>query len=127
MSFFMDAAVTMDTKILEIIYLVTGFAVIYVGVKNLLDKENPSRIGTAVFWGILGVLIAFGRWIPEEACGALVIIMCIPAVLLMIMSRSNTPKVILNDAVHYDYGKCICGNYSNDSWNRRSICSGSRS
>lgn len=98
MSFFMDAAVTMDTKILEIIYLVTGFAVIYVGVKNLLDKENPSRIGTAVFWGILGVLIAFGRWIPEEACGALVIIMCIPAVLLMIMSRSNTPKVILNDA-----------------------------
>lgn len=81
MSFFTDTAVTLDAKILEIIYMVTGFAVIYVGLKNLFDKENPSRIGTAAFWGILGVLIAFGRWIPQEACGALVIIMCVPAVL----------------------------------------------
>lgn len=81
MAFFTDVEVTLGTKVLEIIFIVTGLVTIYTGVKNLRDKENPSRVGTAVFWTILGVLISFGRWIPPKACGALVIIMCIPAIL----------------------------------------------
>lgn len=81
MAFFTDVEVTLGTKVLEIIFIVTGLVTIYTGIKNLRDEQNPSRVGTAVFWTILGVLISFGRWIPPKACGALVIIMCIPAIL----------------------------------------------
>ena len=61
MSFFTDAEVALGTKILEIIYILTGFVTIYTGIKNLRDSENPSRIGTAVFWIILGSIISFGK------------------------------------------------------------------
>ncbi|MCI9216813.1 MAG: DUF979 domain-containing protein [Dorea sp.] len=81
MSFFTDAEVALGTKILEIIYILTGFVTIYTGIKNLRDSENPSRIGTAVFWIILGSIISFGRWIPTTAVGLLIILMCVPAVL----------------------------------------------
>ncbi|MEY8509259.1 DUF979 domain-containing protein [Lachnospiraceae bacterium 42-17] len=81
MAFFTDAEVALGTKILEIIYILTGFVTIYTGIKNLRDPENPSRIGTAVFWIILGSIISFGRWIPTTAVGLLIILMCIPAVL----------------------------------------------
>lgn len=81
MAFFMDAEVALGTKILEIIFMLTGFVTIYTGIKNLLDEKNPSRIGTAVFWVILGTVISFGRWIPTTVTGLLIIIMCIPAVL----------------------------------------------
>ena len=45
-------------------YIVMGLITIYTGVKNARDKENPSRVGTAVFWCALGIVLAFGRWIP---------------------------------------------------------------
>ena len=61
MAFFMDAEVTLGTKLLEIFYILTGLITIYTGVKNAQDKENPSRAGTAFFWIILGIVIAFGR------------------------------------------------------------------
>ena len=47
--------------------------------KNLLDKENPSRIGTRI-WCFFGVACAFGRWMPPEVTGILVVIMVIPAI-----------------------------------------------
>lgn len=81
MAFFMDAEVTLGTKLLEIVFIVIGLIAINAGVKNAVDKENPSRFGTAMFWIILGVVIAFGRWIPNKVTGTLVIIMCIPAIM----------------------------------------------
>ncbi|BFK08543.1 DUF979 domain-containing protein [Faecalimonas umbilicata] len=81
MAFFMDAEVTLGRKLLEIFYILTGLITIYTGVKNAQDKENPSRAETAFFWIILGIVIAFGRWIPAKVTGVLVIVMCIPAIL----------------------------------------------
>nr|WP_317379244.1 DUF979 domain-containing protein [uncultured Faecalimonas sp.] len=86
MAFFMDAEVTLGTKLLELFYILTGLITIYTGVKNARDTENPSRTGTAIFWIILGVIIAFGRWIPAKVTGILVIVMCIPAVLQKVKS-----------------------------------------
>ncbi len=86
MAFFMDAEVTLGTKLLELLYILTGLITIYTGVKNARDPENPSRTGTAIFWIILGVIIAFGRWIPAKVTGILVIVMCIPAVLQKVKS-----------------------------------------
>lgn len=81
MSFFTSADVTLGQKLLEIIYIIIGLMAIYTGVKNARDEENPSRIGTGVFWCILGVVLAFGRWIPDVVNGILIIVMCIPAIL----------------------------------------------
>ena len=81
MSFFMDAEIALGTKLLEVIYMIMGLLAIYTGVKNACDKENPSRIGTAVFWIALGLVIGFGRFIPALANGVLVFVMVVPAVL----------------------------------------------
>ena len=80
MSFFMDSTISLGDKLLEIVYIIIGLITFYAGVKNLLDKENPSRIGTAIFWCFFGVACAFGRWMPSEVTGILVVIMVIPAI-----------------------------------------------
>lgn len=81
MSFFFDPEIAMSSKLMEIIYFFIGFMSVYTAVKNLKDKENPSRYGTFIFWFILGILIAFGNWLPSVLSGILVFIMCVPAIL----------------------------------------------
>lgn len=81
MSFFMDPEVTLGTKLLEVIYIVIGLITLYTGIKNALDKENPSRVGTAIFWCSLGIVLSFGRWIPPIINGVLVVIMTLPSIL----------------------------------------------
>ena len=81
MSFFTSADFTLGQKLLEIVYIIIGLLTIYTGVKNARDEENPSRVGTGIFWCVLGVVLAFGRWIPPAINGALIILMTIPAIL----------------------------------------------
>lgn len=88
MEFFTDPSVTIGDKLLEVIYIFMGLMSVYTGIKNLRDKENPSRIGTCIFWSILGVVIAFGRWIPAVVNGALIVIMVIPAILQKVKAGS---------------------------------------
>ena len=57
-----------------------GLITIYAGIKNLLDKENPSRVGTAVFWCSFGIVCGFGSWLPAKVSGVLVLIMCLPPI-----------------------------------------------
>ena len=66
---------------MEIIYFIIGLLCIYCGVKNLKDKENPEPVGTFIFWAVLGVVLALGRWLPSLVSGILVVVMCIPAIL----------------------------------------------
>lgn len=85
-TFFTDSTVTLGTKLLEVVYIIIGLIAIYTGVKNALDKENPSRIPTCIFWVTLGVLISFGRFINAldngtVISGVLIFIMVIPAML----------------------------------------------
>lgn len=81
MSFFMDPKILLGNKLLEVIYIVIGLITIYTGIKNAMDKENPSRVGTAIFWCSLGIVLAFGRWIPPIVNGILIVIMTIPSIL----------------------------------------------
>ena len=92
MSFFTSADVTLGTKLLEVVYIVMGLITISTGVKNACDKENPSRTGTAIFWCALGIVLAFGRWIPAVVDGILVIVMTLPAILGKVkIGKSETP------------------------------------
>lgn len=80
MSYFFSPDVTLSNKLLEVIFIIMGILAIYTGIKNACDKENPSRIGTAIFWTVLGIVIGFGRFIPNNVNGVLVILMTIPAI-----------------------------------------------
>lgn len=93
MSFFLDPEVAMSSKLMEVIYMFIGFMVIYTAVKNLRDEENPNRLGTFTFWCILGILLAFGNWLPPVASGVLVLVMCVPAILHKVKKgKTNAPN-----------------------------------
>ena len=64
----------------NLVWVIIGLITIYAGIKNLLDKENPSRVGTAVFWCSFGIVCGFGSWLPAKVSGALVLIMCLPPI-----------------------------------------------
>ena len=81
-----------NTVMLDVVWIIVGLIAFYAGIKNLLDKENPSRIGTAIFWCSFGVVIALGSWMPPKVSGALVIVMCMPAIFKKVkVGRVNAP------------------------------------
>ena len=81
MAFFMDPSITIGTKALEVFYIFWGFLSVYAGVRNLRDTTNEARLGTFTFWVALGIVLAFGRWIPPMVDGILIVIMLVPAIL----------------------------------------------
>ena len=44
---FLQVPAEFNTVGLSVVWIIVGLIAIYAGIKNLLDKENPSRIGTA--------------------------------------------------------------------------------
>ena len=65
---------------LNVVWVIIGLITIYAGIKNLLDKENPSRVGPAVLWCSFGSVCGVGSWLPAKVSGALVLIMCLPPI-----------------------------------------------
>ncbi|MBO0439663.1 DUF979 domain-containing protein [Candidatus Enterococcus ikei] len=93
MSFFMNSDVLLGEKLLEVLYILMGLILIYTGIKNLLDKSNPHRYGTAYFWCALGIVIAGGRFIPSMISGILIFSMTIPAILKKVSKgKSKLPS-----------------------------------
>ena len=95
MSFFTSPDVTLANKVMEIIYIIIGLLCIYCGVKNLKDKENPEPVGTFIFWAVLGVVLALGRWLPSLVSGILVVVMCIPAILKKVKKGAVVRNCVL--------------------------------
>lgn len=60
--------------ILELMYIVIGLQLLYTAYKVFKDETNPTRIGTTLFWGILGVLFVAGSYIPAMISGLLVLV-----------------------------------------------------
>lgn len=80
MDFFLNAEVSLSAKLLEVVYIIIGLITISVGIGNLRDKGNPSPVITASFWVPLGLVLAFGRWIPPVVNGVLIFVMCFAAI-----------------------------------------------
>lgn len=94
---------TFNTTYLNVVWIIIGLVTIYAGIKNLLDKENPSRIGTAVFWCSFGVVCAFGTWLPAKVSGILVIVMCMPPIFKKVkVGTTNAPT---KEHMHNQYAK----------------------
>ena len=84
MEFFTNPEIALMTKLLEVVYIVIGIICLYTAGRNFFDKENPSPWGTAMFWGSVGIVIAFGRWLPSIVNGALILLMSISAILRLV-------------------------------------------
>ena len=66
-----------NTAGLNIVWILVGLIAIYAGIKNLLDEENPSRIGTAIFWCSFGIVTALGTWLrPRFPVSSLLLCVC---------------------------------------------------
>ncbi|HEV7397263.1 MAG TPA: DUF979 domain-containing protein [Pyrinomonadaceae bacterium] len=60
---------------LKAVYVLTGVLLVVFAGLNLRDRTNRTRISTALFWFILGVIFACGGWLPTWIIGLLVLAM----------------------------------------------------
>lgn len=75
----MDMQVLSDF-LLDVFYALIGFLMIALAAYTFTNKEHQSRIGTSIFWTILGVVFAFGELIPANLVGVLLIVLgCLTA------------------------------------------------
>ena len=72
----MDTAQLSNT-LLQIFYIMIGLYMGLTMVFTIKDKNHKTRIGTALFWGILSAVFMFGDYIPSQIVGALVIVIAV--------------------------------------------------
>ena len=72
----MDMAQLSNT-LLQIFYIMIGLYMGLTMVFTIKDKNHKTRIGTALFWGILSAVFMFGDYIPSQIVGALVIVIAV--------------------------------------------------
>lgn len=66
--------------LLEVFYALIGFLMIALAGYTFTNKAHKARIGTSVFWTILGVIFIAGPYIPANVVGGLIIILgCLTA------------------------------------------------
>ncbi len=63
--------------LLEVFYIVIGLFMGVTMVFTLKDKNHKTKIGTAMFWGILAVIFMAGNYIPSTVVGILVVVIAI--------------------------------------------------
>ncbi|MGX7394713.1 DUF979 domain-containing protein [Carnobacterium mobile] len=66
---------TLITNLLEFFFIVVGLLLMYTASKVFSDSNHPTRLGTALFWLLLGIVFAFGNFIPAMINGALILVM----------------------------------------------------
>ncbi|PKQ71655.1 5-oxoproline transporter, DUF979 family subunit [Aeromonas sobria] len=62
-------------NMLEFFYVLIGVILFSSAWRVLRDSNHPARVGTALFWTILGVRFAFGSYIPSMINGILILAM----------------------------------------------------
>lgn len=62
-------------NILEFFYILIGLLSIMTAVRVFKDATRPTRLGTATFWLLLGIVFAFGNFIPYIIDGIIIICM----------------------------------------------------
>jgi len=60
---------------LDVVYALTGIVLFIFAAMTFMDKSNPRRFGSGMFWLLLGVIFAFGSWMPYWLTGVLVLAM----------------------------------------------------
>ncbi|MCW6088540.1 DUF979 domain-containing protein [Clostridium sporogenes] len=65
---------SLSALLLEGFYVLTGILMILTALFVIKDNKHTTRIGTACFWGILGIIFIFGKYIPSTYVGILILV-----------------------------------------------------
>ena len=74
----------LSNTLLEIFYIMIGLYMATTMVFTLKDKNHKTRIGTALFWGIVSAILIFGKLLPPAVVGTLIIVIAILSALKQI-------------------------------------------
>lgn len=74
----------LSNTLLEIFYIMIGLYMAITMVFTLKDKNHKTRIGTAIFWGIVSAIFIFGKLLPPAVVGTLIIVIAILSALKQI-------------------------------------------
>ena len=72
----MDFA-AISNMLLEIFYIIIGIMMLNTAVLTLRDKNHKAKIGTAIFWTLLGVIFVFGPYIPSVVVGGMLVVIAV--------------------------------------------------
>ncbi|WP_080145940.1 DUF979 domain-containing protein [Marinilactibacillus piezotolerans] len=61
-------------NLLEFFFILVGVLLAYVAFNVATDKAHPARLGTSLFWLIMGFIFAAGNFIPSNISGALLLV-----------------------------------------------------
>lgn len=61
--------------LLEGLYILSGVVSLLTAISAWNDPEHPTRLGTTVFWGLLGIIFILGRWLSSALVGAMLVVM----------------------------------------------------
>ena len=64
----------LSNTLLQIFYVLVGLLMYLVAFNVIKDKTHTARIGTTIFWAILGTIFTFGTLIPGTVVGTLLIV-----------------------------------------------------
>lgn len=61
--------------LLEFFYILIGLLSIMTAVRVFREADHPTRLGTSAFWLLLGIVFAFGNFLPYLVDGILIVLM----------------------------------------------------
>ncbi|MDO4926989.1 MAG: DUF979 domain-containing protein [Turicibacter sp.] len=67
----------MADVLLFVIYAIIGVICVSLAVSAMRSKNQPARIGTFLFWSVLGAIFILGDYIPANVVGMLIVLMAI--------------------------------------------------
>lgn len=82
-----------NSILLEVFYVCVGLLMYLVAFNIVKDPSSPARIGTTLFWGILGTIFVFGSLLPGTIVGILLVgIGILTATKQVKIGKVNNPK-----------------------------------
>lgn len=82
-----------NSVLLEVFYVCVGLLMYLVAFNIIKDRTSPARIGTTLFWVILGTIFTLGSLLPGTVVGMLLIIIGILTATKQVrMGKINAPK-----------------------------------
>ncbi|MFC2704213.1 MAG: 5-oxoproline transporter, DUF979 family subunit, partial [Abiotrophia defectiva] len=74
--------------ILEFAYYIAG-AIFFLSAYYVYRSDSKTRIGTTLFWSLLGVIFTFGSYLPPLLVGILLVVMAV----LTVTKQVTTPSL----------------------------------
>ncbi|MDE2133386.1 MAG: DUF979 domain-containing protein [Alphaproteobacteria bacterium] len=83
---------------LEALYILVGGMFAAFAASHALDRSNPKRWRSAVFWGCFAVVMLAGSWLPHLASGVLVLVMVVLATMGLSPGKDVTTEEAAREA-----------------------------